>query len=118
MTAGLTAFSVCTLGGPGACEAFAECASGGVAVAGFGLACLDVLWRYWRSSDNDIAPATGWGECRGERPRGELVKWVPNVGAPCELRPALPGVVGPFGAAKGPVWVGVMALVVAAMAVK
>lgn len=63
-----------------------------------------------------MAPGTGWGECLGESPRGELVKWVPNVGAPWELRAALPGVVGPFGAAKGPVWVGVIALVVAAMA--
>jgi hypothetical protein len=41
---------------------------------------------------------------------------VPKVGAPCELRAEAPGVVGPLGAAKGPVCVGVIALVVAAMA--
>jgi hypothetical protein len=62
-----------------------------------------------------MAPGTGWGECRGERPRGELVRCVPNVAPPCELRAFEPGVVGPFGVAKGPVWVGVIALVVAAI---
>ena len=83
--------------------------------AGWGLACLGVLCRYCRSSDNGMAPVTGWGECRGESPRGELVRCIPKVAPPCELRAVDPGVVGPFGAAKGPVWVGVIALVVAAI---
>lgn len=59
MTAGLAAFSVCVFVGPVACDAFAGCAWGGVTAAGFGLACRGVLWRYWRSSDSDMAPATG-----------------------------------------------------------
>jgi hypothetical protein len=63
-----------------------------------------------------MAPGTGCGEFRGESPRGELVRCVPKDGAPCEVRAFAPGVVGPFGAAKGPVCVGVIALVVAAMA--
>jgi hypothetical protein len=62
-----------------------------------------------------MAPLTGCGEWRGERPRGELVRCVPKVGALCELRAAAPGVVGPFGAANGPECVGVIARVVAAM---
>jgi hypothetical protein len=63
-----------------------------------------------------MAPGTGCGERRGESPPGELVRCVPKDGAPCETRAFAPGVVGPFGAAKGPVCVGVIALVVAAMA--
>lgn len=59
MTAGFAAFSVCVFVGPGACEAFAGCAWGGVTAARLGLACRDVLWRYWRSSESDMAPATG-----------------------------------------------------------
>jgi hypothetical protein len=103
---------VCT----GPCEAFGGWNFDAVAEAGLGLACLDVLWRYCRSSDNDMAPLTGCGEWRGESPRGEFVRCVPKVGALCELRAEAPGVVGPFGAVNGPVCVGVIALVVAAMA--
>lgn len=113
--AGLIIFCGCALVGAGPCRTLCGCELGAVEAAGFGLACLDVLFRYCRSSDSDIAPGTGWGESRGESPRGELVKCVPKVAPPCEFRAVAPGVVGPFGAAKGPVWVGVMALVVAAI---
>lgn len=114
--AGLGMLSDAALVGAGNCVEFGGCTFGEVVVAGCGLIWLGVLWRYWRSSDKDMAPGTGWGECRGESPRGELVKCVPKVGAPCELRAPALGVVGPFGTAKGPVCVGVMALVVVAMA--
>ena len=53
---------------------------------------------------------SGWGERLGERPRGDLVRWVPNVAPACEL-----GVLALLGAGKGPVCVGVMARVDAAM---
>lgn len=56
---------------------------------------------------------SGWGDGRGERPRGDFVRWVPKVAPPLELRA---GVVGPFGAANGPVGVGVIARVEAAIA--
>lgn len=55
--------------------------------------------------------ANGCGESRGERFRGDLVRCVPKV-APVLLRE---GVLGRFGALKGPEWVGVRALVEAAM---
>lgn len=58
---------------------------------------------------------SGAGESRGERPRGDLVRWVPKVAPPWAFRAVEPGVVGRFGGAKGPVWVGVIARVDAAM---
>lgn len=53
---------------------------------------------------------SGCGERLGERPRGDFVRWVPKVAPACEL-----GVADLFGTGKGPVWVGVMARVDAAM---
>jgi hypothetical protein len=53
---------------------------------------------------------SGWGERLGERPRGDFVRWVPKLAAACVL-----GVTDLFGTGKGPVWVGVMARVDAAM---
>jgi hypothetical protein len=113
--AGLLSLLVCALTDIGACGALGGCRFCVAVAAEFGLACLDVLCRYCRSSDNDMAPGAGCGECRGDSPRGELVRCVPKVAPPCALRAVEPGVVGPLGAAKGPVCVGVMALVVAAM---
>lgn len=43
------------------------------------------------------------------------MRCVPNVAPPWELRAAEPGVLGPLGALKGPVGVGVIARVEAAM---
>ena len=57
----------------------------------------------------------GWGDSWGDRPRGDFVRCVPNVAPLCELRAAEPGVLGPAGALKGLVGVGVSARVVAAM---
>jgi hypothetical protein len=58
------------------------------------------------------APVSSCGDIRGESPWGDFVRCVPNVAPPWELRA---GVVGPFGAVKGPVGVGVIARVEAAM---
>jgi hypothetical protein len=113
--AGLMSLLAGELAGADPCGAFGGWRLCEAAAAELGLACLEVLCRYWRSSDNDMAPGAGWGECRGESPRGELVRCVPKVAPPCELRAFEPGVVGPLGAANGPVRVGVIALVVAAM---
>lgn len=85
------------------------------ATAGLGVVCLAVWSRYRRSSAMAAAPVSGAGESRGERPRGDLVRWVPKVAPPWALRAVEPGVVGLFGGAKGPVCVGVMARVDAAM---
>jgi hypothetical protein len=58
----------------------------------------------------------GAGDSLGDSPRGDLTRCVPNV-APLLLllREAEPGVLGLFGAENGPLSVGVIARVVAAM---
>ena len=43
------------------------------------------------------------------------MRWVPKVAPPCVLRAVDAGVLGPFGAENGPVCVGVIARVEAAM---
>jgi hypothetical protein len=53
---------------------------------------------------------SGWGESLGERPRGDLVRWLPKVAPAWEL-----GVVALLGAGNGPVCVGVIARADAAM---
>lgn len=67
-------------------------------------------------------PVSGCGECLGDRPRGDFVRCAPKVAPEFEFRECTlvfaakePGVLGLFGAVKGPVWVGVMARVEAAM---
>ena len=86
------------------------------ATAGIGVDCRDLSWSLLRRSSG--VWLKGCGECLGDRPRGDLVRWVPKV-APLlwfsELWPIEAGESGLFGALNGPEWVGVMALVEAAM---
>ena len=82
---------------------------------GLGEAPRDDCSRRRRSSATPDAAVGGCGECLGERPCGDFVRWVPKLAALCEGRVVEPGVLGPFGAENGPVWVGVMARVEAAM---
>lgn len=82
------------------------------ASAGFGLICREMSCCRRRSSSSAAAPVSGWGECRGESPRGDLVRWEPKVALVCEF---CEGVFARLGAGKGPECVGVMARVEAAM---
>lgn len=80
------------------------------ACAGLGLDPRSSWCCRLRSSSRATAPDSGCGDCLGERPRGDLVRWVPKVAPECEL-----GVDVLFGTEKGPVGVGVMARADAAM---
>jgi len=98
--AGLFTLSPRACGFGAACGACGERELCGAPPVAFGVGPLDPLSMYLRSSFSEAIPATGCGEWRGDRPRGELVRWVPNV-AP--FRAVDPGVVGRLGAVKGPV---------------